>query len=162
DRDDDRHRAPRAGRGRRGLRHEGRRLDARDLGLGLRRHVHDGRTSGAAGGVFLKVLYTMGTKNSVETVAKSRPPMTARPSGAFCSPPSPSPRDIGSMPMIIAKAVISTGRRRVNPASSAAVRASAPSFRRSFANVTIRMLLAVATPIAMIAPMSDGTFTVVW
>ena len=40
--------------------------------------------------------------------------MTARPSGAFCSPPSPRPSDIGSMPMIIARAVISTGRSRVS------------------------------------------------
>jgi hypothetical protein len=35
-------------------------------------------------------LNTVGTKNSVATVATARPPMTARPSGAFCSPPSPS------------------------------------------------------------------------
>ena len=47
--------------------------------------------------------------------------MTARPSGAFCSPPSPSPSDIGSMPMIIARAVISTGRSRVPPAARAAL-----------------------------------------
>ena len=46
--------------------------------------------------------------------------MTARPSGAFCSPPSPSPSAIGAMPMIIASAVISTGRKRTKPASSAA------------------------------------------
>ena len=46
--------------------------------------------------------------------------MTARPNGAFCSPPSPSPRAIGTMPMIIARAVIMTGRNRVAPASSAA------------------------------------------
>ena len=43
--------------------------------------------------------------------------MTARPSGAFCSPPSPSPSAIGIMPMIMASAVISTGRKRVKPAS---------------------------------------------
>ena len=52
--------------------------------------------------------------------------MTARPSGAFCSPPSPRPSDIGSMPMIIASAVMSTGRRRVMPAASAAVARVAP------------------------------------
>mgnify|MGYP003350064577 CR=1 FL=1 len=34
-------------------------------------------------------------------VANKRPPITARPSGAFCSPPSPIPSAIGSMPMII-------------------------------------------------------------
>src|SRR5215813_1241043 len=61
-----------------------------------------------------------GTKKSVQKVATSRPPMTALPSGAFCSPPSPKPRDNGSMPMIIAVAVIITGRSRVYPALSAA------------------------------------------
>ncbi len=38
---------------------------------------------------------TAGTKTSVAMVAHSRPPITARPSGAFCSPPSPSPSDMG-------------------------------------------------------------------
>ena len=52
--------------------------------------------------------------------------MTARPSGAFCSPPSPRPSDIGSMPMIIASAVMITGRRRVMPAASAALVRVAP------------------------------------
>ena len=36
--------------------------------------------------------YIVGTKISVAKVANSRPPMTARPSGAFCSPPSPIPK----------------------------------------------------------------------
>ena len=53
--------------------------------------------------------------------------MTTRPSGAFCSPPSPSPSDIGSMPRIIASAVMITGRRRVRPAASAASCASIAS-----------------------------------
>src|SRR6516162_2571451 len=56
---------------------------------------------------------TAGTKNNVATVANSSPPITARPNGAFCSPPSPSPSAMGSIPMIIAKAVINTGRMRV-------------------------------------------------
>ena len=67
---------------------------------------------------------TAGTKTSVATVAKSRPPMTARPSGAFCSPPSPSPSAMGIMPMIMARAVMMTGRKRVAPASTAARMAS--------------------------------------
>ena len=71
-------------------------------------------------------LNTVGTKKSVATVATKRPPITARPSGAFCSPPSPSANAIGSMPMIMASAVISTGRKRVKPASSAAAAASRP------------------------------------
>src|SRR6185437_2561590 len=57
--------------------------------------------------------YIAGTKISVANVAKTSPPMTARPSGAFCSPPSPIPRAMGIMPRTMAPAVISTGRRRV-------------------------------------------------
>ena len=64
-------------------------------------------------------LKTTGTNSSVATVANISPPITARPSGAFCSALSA----IGAMPMIIASAVISTGRKRVKPASIAAVSA---------------------------------------
>ena len=63
------------------------------------------------------------------------------------------------MPTIIARAVINTGRSRVDPAASAAPRASSPSRRCSFAKVTIRMLLAVATPMHMIAPIRAGTLS---
>ena len=48
------------------------------------------------------MLNTTGTKKSVATVASNNPPITARPSGAFCSPPSPRPSAIGTMPMIMA------------------------------------------------------------
>ena len=65
------------------------------------------------------------------------------------------------MPMIIASAVMSTGRKRVKPASIAAVTASAPSASRSRAKLTTRMLLAVATPMHMIAPVKAGTESVV-
>src|SRR4051812_21340292 len=68
---------------------------------------------------------------------------------------------IGAMPMIIASAVISTGRNRVKPASRAAVSASAPAARRSRAKLMTRMLFAVATPMHMIAPVSAGTERVV-
>src|ERR1700722_5314383 len=61
-------------------------------------------------------LYMVGTKISVANVANSKPPITALPNGAFCSPPSPIPKAIGTMPRIIAPAVISTGRSRVYPA----------------------------------------------
>ena len=74
-------------------------------------------------------LYIMGTKNRVVSVASDRPPITARPSGAFCSPPSPRPSAMGSIPRIIAMAVMMTGRSRVIPAASAAVVASRPTFR---------------------------------
>ena len=63
--------------------------------------------------------------------------------------------------MIIASAVMSTGRKRVLPASIAAVIGSAPSARRSRAKLITRMLLAVATPMHMIAPVSAGTERVV-
>src|ERR1700752_1996958 len=39
----------------------------------------------------------MGTMKSVMKVATIRPPITARLSGAFCSPPSPSPNAMGIM-----------------------------------------------------------------
>src|ERR1700745_3700998 len=58
------------------------------------------------------MLNTTGTNISVAKVAKIRPPTTARPSGAFCSPPSPRPSAMGAMPMIMASAVIRTGRKR--------------------------------------------------
>ena len=65
------------------------------------------------------------------------------------------------MPMIIAEAVISTGRKRVNPASSAAVAASRPLVRPSRAKLTNSTLLAVAMPMHMMAPVSAGTDSVV-
>ncbi len=46
--------------------------------------------------------------------------MTARPSGAFCSEPEPSESAIGSIPRIIASAVMMIGRKRMRPASIAA------------------------------------------
>jgi hypothetical protein len=90
------------------------------------------------------------------------PPNIARPSAAFCSPPSDKPKDIGSNPMAIANAVINTGRRRTRPASRAASTADEPATRRSFANVTTKIELAVATPTLKTAPISDGTLNVVW
>ena len=63
--------------------------------------------------------------------------------------------------MIIASAVIVTGRIRVNPAASADSIAFFPVARSSLANVTSRMLFAVATPMPMIAPISAGTLRVV-
>src|SRR5580704_1579334 len=67
-----------------------------------------------------------GTSSSVVGVANRRPPTTARAKAAFCSPPG-SPIAIGSMPTIIAVAVISTGRIRVTPASTAASSAGFPA-----------------------------------
>src|SRR5262249_25556007 len=101
-----------------------------------------------------------GTASNVVGVANRRPPMTARASAAFCSSPAP-PIAMGIMPTIIAAAVISTGRIRVRPASIAACRAVRPASCCSRAKVTSRMEFAEATPTAMIAPISDGTLSVV-
>ena len=65
------------------------------------------------------------------------------------------------MPMIMASAVIRTGRKRTNPASSAAAIGSPSSSSRSRAKLMTRTLLAVATPMHMMAPVSAGTDSVV-
>ena len=90
-------------------------------------------------------------------VANINPPITARPNGAFCSPPSPRPSAIGAIPIVIASAVISTGRKRTKPASIAAAVASPCSSKRSRAKLITNTLFAVATPIHMIAPVNAGT-----
>ena len=63
--------------------------------------------------------------------------------------------------MIMASAVMSTGRKRVKPASRAAVVASRPFSMPSRAKLTTRMLLAVAMPMHMMAPVRAGTDRVV-
>src|SRR5262249_37470738 len=90
-------------------------------------------------------VYTNGTENKGANVASIRPPIPARPSGAFCSAPSPIPSDIGIMPTIIASAVIITGRSRVIPALRAAATALLPAFISPAAKFTSRMLFEVAT-----------------
>lgn len=88
--------------------------------------------------------------------------MTARPRGAFCSPPSPSPSAMGIMPVIMARAVMMTGRRRVAPASSADWKASLVSAKRSLAKVITSTLFEVATPMHIMAPISAGMLSEVW
>ena len=105
-------------------------------------------------------LKNTGTKNNVATVAnRSLDDRTAQRS--ILLPPSPTPKDIGSIPMIIASAVISTGRNLVYPASSADSQGVFPACSRSFEKLTTRMLLAVATPMHMMAPVRAGTLIVV-
>jgi len=80
--------------------------------------------------------------------------MTARPNGAFCSPPSPSPSAMGTMPIIMASAVIS---HRAKTGKSCFQRGpkGIHSFRHFFrGKLTTKMLLEVATPMHMMAPMS--------
>src|SRR5260370_40679623 len=68
---------------------------------------------------------------------------------------------MGTIPIIIGSAVMITGLNRVDPASSAARKASLVSRKRSFAKLTIRTLFAVATPMLIIVPISAGTLSVV-
>src|SRR5713101_3181076 len=57
--------------------------------------------SSPVGARLASTLNITGTKKSVETVANTSPPITARPSDAFCSPPSPTPSAIGRIPRTI-------------------------------------------------------------
>ena len=75
--------------------------------------------------------------------------MTARASEAFCSSPAP-PIAIGTIPTIIAAAVISTGRIRVWPALSAASKAVCPFSCCSRAKVTSKIEFAEATPTTLL------------
>ena len=89
---------------------------------------------------------------NVDTI---RPPITARPSGADCAPPSPIPMAIGTMPNTMAAAVIKMARRRLLAPSRTASCSGLPSCRKRSANETSRIEFATAIPIAMIAPMND-------
>ena len=53
------------------------------------------RACASSGGGVRRSVYASGTRKRVVKVAARRPPMTARPRGAFCSPPSPSASAIG-------------------------------------------------------------------
>jgi len=106
------------------------------------------------------MLNTTGTKKSVETVAKIRPPITARPSGAFCSPPSPRPS--------ASQHADHHGERRHQHRAQAHVSGLERGLRRvaelvsfSRAKLITSTLFAVATPMHMIAPVSAGTDSVV-
>ena len=119
-------------------------------------------SSWSTGGFLRRKLYMIGTKNNVVNVATRKPPITARPSGAFCSPAftqaerhrqhaddhSERGHDHGADAR-------KAGRQRRFASRLL------PSARSSLAKVTSRMLLAVATPMHMMAPISDGTFKVV-
>lgn len=96
-----------------------------------------------------------GNTTNVANVAAASPPITARPSGAVCSPPSPNASAMGIMPVIMAALVIKMGRNLLCAASTAASPAW-PLFTRFLsANVVRRIAFATATPMAMMAPMND-------
>ena len=61
----------------------------------------------------------------------------------------------------MAQLVIRMGRIRLCAPSMAAAAEATPLWRLRSANVTSRMALATATPMAMIAPMNDWMFRVV-
>ena len=103
-----------------------------------------------------------GSTVRVANVETSSPPITARPSGAACAPPSPSTdrhrQHAGNH----------RGRGHQNGAQPAAgafprrvEHRRQPSRRSRSANVTSRIEFATAIPIAMIAPMNDCTLSVV-
>jgi hypothetical protein len=68
---------------------------------------------------------------------------------------------MGIIPAIIARLVISTGRKRSAAADRAAETASAPFRRFCSAKVTSRIAFATATPMAIIVPMKLSRFSVV-
>ena len=98
---------------------------------------------------------TTGTKKSVATVAKSSPPITARPSGAFCSPPRPGPA-----PSAHADNHGQRGHRHRAQPDATGVRARGDGVAvlasRSLAKSTTRMLLAVATAMPSPRPWSEA------
>ena len=68
-----------------------------------------------------------GTIKSVAKVETSRPPITARPSGAVMPLPSSRARAMGTVPRTIALAVMRMGRRRSRAPSMAALCGEAPA-----------------------------------
>ena len=73
-----------------------------------------------------------GTTSNVATVDISSPPITAQPSGACISLPRSSASAIGTIPMVIAEAVIRIGRTRsAAPTAAASVAQAPPSSARS-------------------------------
>jgi len=81
--------------------------------------------------------------SSVAMVAAINPPITATTKRrVFAPPPSPNPSAMGTMPITMANAVITTGRKPGLLPDSIAARAreSPCSPRRSLANETTRML----------------------
>ena len=105
---------------------------------------------------------TAGRTSSVAKVARAMPPITARPSGAFCSLPSSRASDMGIIPAIMAQPVMMIGRSRPLAAVIAARSAGIPSSRRwRSPKLTSMIAFETATPTAMIAPMNDSMLSVV-
>ena len=93
-----------------------------------------------------------GSTSKVTTVDMTSPPITARPSGISIWLPCSNPSTIGTMPTVIAKAVVRIGRRRWPAATTAASVAAAPFCQCSFMKVTSNTELDTETPRHMIVP----------
>src|SRR5665213_1799463 len=90
---------------------------------------------------------------SVSSVDVITPPITARPSGARKSAPSPCPIATGSMPAMSASVVMMIGRSRMRPASISASRRDIPFSRAHFAKSMSRIAFLATMPISSITPM---------
>lgn len=69
-----------------------------------------------------------GMINKMVKVELTKPPITACPNGATCSPPSPIPNAIGVIPASMANAVIKIGRNLDLAANKADLEADRFSF----------------------------------
>jgi len=98
--------------------------------------------------------------NKAAKVDANKPPITARPNGALCSPASPIPEAMGIIPAIMAKLVISIGLNLTEALVIAARVESRNSRRRLSPVVTINIALATETPVLMIMPIYDCKLSV--
>ena len=80
------------------------------------------------------------------------PNTTAVPSDTRLAAPAPVANIIGITPNTNARAVMSIGRRRTLPASSAACRTGMPFLRKSMAYSTMRIAFLAAIPSSSIMP----------
>ena len=87
------------------------------------------------------------------------PPITARPRGACIWLPRSKASAIGTMPTVIAQAVIKIGRKRSPAPTIAASLDVDPPFQYSSMNVTSKTELETETPRHMIEPMNDSMFS---
>ena len=104
---------------------------------------------------------TAGKTKRVQQVDASNPPITARPKGACICEPSSNANAIGSMPVVIAQAVMMIGLSLPAAPCTAASVTVKPSFQRSFMKVIIITELDTETPMHMIEPMKDSMLRVV-
>src|SRR6185437_14948308 len=101
---------------------------------------------------------TEGSTSKVAKVDMTSPPMTARPRGACIWLPFSSAKAIGTIPTVMAHAVIKIGRRRSPAPTMAASVEGAPAVQCSFMKVTSMTELDTDTPMHMMDPMKDSMF----